>query len=230
MRAGALALWRSAPWLHDSVVLAVVDPGVGTSRRPVAIEVAGSGTVLIGPDNGLLTPAANALGPLTSAVELHRPPRLRHLPSGLGSTFDARDLFGPVAALVATGERAVGEVGGAIDPSGLAGSGVPAPLPDGRGGLRCEVLWVDRFGNAELNARPGDVAHLGDRVRILTPMQSTPVQARVVRAFGDLGDGELGLVTDSYGLLALARDALPAAETLGVSEGDTVTIGPAADG
>lgn len=230
VRAGALTLWRCAPWLHDSVVLAVVDPGVGTSRRPVAIEVAGSGTVLVGPDNSLLLPSAHALGRITSAVQLDQPkPGPNHLP-GSGPTFDGRDLFAPLAARIASGERSTEEAGDQIDPAGLIGDPVPSPVQEDGGWVRCEVLWIDRFGNAQLNAEPAHLAHLGDPLMVATPTGAMTWRARPATAFAELGDGELGLVTDSYGLMALVFNASPAAERLGIREGDTVLIGSGADG
>ena len=230
VRAGALTLWRCAPWLHDSVVLAVVDPGVATSRRPVAIEVAGSGTVLVGPDNSLLLPSAHALGPITSAVGLEQPEPARHRPPGSGSTFDGRDLFAPVAARIASGDSTVRAAGDQIDPASLIGDPVPLAVPENGGWLRCQVLWVDRFGNAQLNARPEDLAELGNPMVVVTRSGAAPRPARPATAFAELGDDELGLLTDSYGLIALVFNALPAAERLGIGEGDTVLIGSGADG
>jgi S-adenosylmethionine hydrolase len=230
VRAGALTLWRCAPWLHDSVVLAVVDPGVGTSRRPVAIEVAGSGTVLVGPDNSLLLPSAHALGRITSAVRLDPPKPGPNHPPGSGPTFDGRDLFAPVAARIASGDGTTEDAGEQIDPAGLVGDPVPSPVSEERGWVRCQVLWVDRFGNAQLNAKPAHLSHLGDSLTILTRPGTKPWKARVATAFSDLREGELGLVTDSYGLMALVLNASPAAERFGIREGDTVLIGSSADG
>lgn len=228
MRAGALALWRNAPWLGGSVVLAVVDPGVGTSRRPVAVEVATARTVLVGPDNGLLLPAAHALGGPSAAVTLRRLSPRAGVPPGLGSTFDGRDLFSPVAARIAAGECSLDQIGDRVDPASLAGDPVPVPGRDDHGLLRCEVLWIDRFGNAQLNAQPSDVAGWGGGLTVAAGA-GVAVPARLVRAFGELGHGELGLVTDSYGLLALTINGSTAAAGLGISEGDPVWIGPAGD-
>lgn len=228
VRAGALTLWRNAPWLRDSVVLAVVDPGVGTPRRPVAVEVSEARTVLVGPDNGLLLPAAHALGGPSAAVRLRPVPPIAGVPAGLGATFDGRDLFSPVAARIAAGLSTLDQLGDPIETASLEDRPIPQPVHDGRGGLQCEVLWVDRFGNAELNARPSDVAHLGDRLSVLLGSAREPVPARTAQAFGQLGEGELGLVTDSYGQLALALNGAPAAEQLCIGEGDPVSIGPAA--
>jgi S-adenosylmethionine hydrolase len=230
VRAGALTLWRNAPWLHGAVVLAVVDPGVGTARRPVAIEVSQTGTTLVGPDNGLLLPAARALGGTLEAVRLRPLPAAPGVPPGLGSTFDGRDLFSPVAARLAAGEWSVDRAGDPVDPASLADQPLPTPVMDEHRRLQCEVLWIDRFGNAQLNARPADLAGLagpGSRLAVLLGASGTPVAARLVDAFGELGVGELGLVTDSYGLLALAFNGAPASERLGVREGDRASIGPA---
>lgn len=218
VRAGALTLWRCAPWLRGSVVLAVVDPGVGTARRAVAVEVAGADVVLVGPDNGLLTPAAHALGGPTAAVEL-RP--LASRVAGVGATFDGRDLFAPVSARLASGEWSLADGGDPVDPAGLAGGGVAMASDGPAGELVCEVLWVDVFGNAQLNT---DGSALGEAVQV--EIGSSVVEARRVAAFGDLRPGEPGLVTDSYGLLALALNGAPAAERLGVGEGDVVRLSP----
>ncbi len=209
-------------------MLAVVDPGVGTPRRPVAIEVAGARTVLVGPDNGLLLPSAHALGRPTAAVRLRPLDAAPDAPVGLGATFDGRDLFSPVAARIAAAEWTVHDAGDPIDPGTLLGEPVPTPAPDERG-LRCEVLWVDRFGNAQLNARPADAASFGERVSVFIGDDPAPWRARNVRAFGELEPGELGLVVDSYGLLALAFNGTPAASRLEISEGGPVRIAPADD-
>ena len=216
VRAGALALWRCAPWLRDSVVLAVVDPGVGTARRAVALETTGAAAVLVGPDNGLLTPAAGALGGVAHAVELAPLPRAV---AGLGATFDGRDLFAPVAARIASGEWSLADAGKAIDPAGLVGDALRMASPGSGGEMVCEVLWVDRFGNAQLNTH-------GDGVddHVIVQAGTRDFEARRVDAFGELGQGELGLVNDSYGLLALAFNSSPAAAELGLTEGDTVVL------
>jgi S-adenosylmethionine hydrolase len=217
VRAGALTLWRAAPWITPGVILAVVDPGVGTRRRAVAVEVAGAGTVLVGPDNGLLLPAASSLGPLTAAVELPS----RH--TG-GATFAGRDVFAPAAAELALGAE-LSRLGSPIDPGRLVGSPVPEPTGGPDGSLRAEVLWVDRFGNAQLNARPADADHLGPIVDLQAGSHAGP--ARRVVAYGELDAGEVGLVTDSYGLLAVSCRAASAAARLGLRLGDRIMIGRA---
>jgi S-adenosyl-L-methionine hydrolase (adenosine-forming) len=223
-RAGALTLWRAAPWLVPGVILAVVDPGVGTSRRAVALEVASAGAALIGPDNGLLLPAATSLGPITTAVEL-APSKTGS--AGRGATFAGRDLFAPAAARLAAGAD-LGRLGSLIDPAGLAGEPVPPPEPGPGGGLQAQVLWVDHFGNAQLNAGPADADHLGALITLTAPRHSGP--ARRVAAYADLDPAELGLVNDSYGLLAIAYRDASAASRLGLRAGDPVWLGPQADG
>ena len=206
IRTGALSLWRTAPWLVPGVILGIVDPGVGTDRRAIAIET--EHAVLIGPDNGLLLPAALRLGPITTAVTL----------TGPRNTFAGRDVFAPAAARVAAGEPVNG-LGEAIDPASIAGEAVPDPVPDGSR-LQAEVLWVDRFGNAQLNASPSH----------LTPSSLTTGGAtydvRTVYAYGELEPGEIGLVVDSYGLLSvcLCRDS--AVARLGLRPGDHVLLSP----
>jgi hypothetical protein len=224
VRAGALALWRAAPWLVPGVILAVVDPGVGTSRRPVALEVEECGAVLVGPDNGLLVPAALRLGSISGAVELFPPGRRSPGPAGfeghpLGATFDARDLFAPAAARAADGTAMV-DLGRPIDPSTLAGDPVPAArsTPTGR---EAEVLWVDRFGNAQLNATPADT---GPGPVLVRAGGRAPVRMRIVPSYGAIAPDGLALVIDSYGFLAVCADRRAAAEELHLRPGDAVAL------
>jgi hypothetical protein len=218
VRAGALALWRAAPWLVPGVILAVVDPGVGTARRAVAVEISRAGAVLVGPDNGLLLPAATSLGPITSAVAL--PP---HPAAGRGATFAGRDVFAPAAAELAKGVE-LRRLGPAIDPLTLAGDPIPTAQTEPDGRLRAEVLWVDRFGNAQLNARPADVAAHGPVVEVATTPQH-PWPARLVTAYAELEPDEVGLVTDSYGFLSVSCHESPAAARTGLRAGDAVWLG-----
>jgi S-adenosylmethionine hydrolase len=224
VRAGALTLWRAAPWLAPGVILAVVDPGVGTARRAVAVEVASAGAVLVGPDNGLLFPAASSLGAVTAAVELSGSPAVA---DGRGATFAGRDLFAPACAALAHGCD-LGRLGRHIDPDSLVTTAVPVPGIGPDGAVRAEVLWVDRFGNVQLNAGPGDAGHLGSGVDLRAGTDRWT--ARRAEAYADLAETEIGLVTDSYGLLSVScRDASAAART-GLAVGDEVWLLPAAGG
>src|SRR5688500_8898291 len=154
IRAGSLALARAVQYVARGIVLAVVDPGVGTDRRAVAVEVAGGDGVFVGPDNGLLASAVAMTGGAERAVELSNP--VYQLPAP-GPTFAGRDIFGPAAAHIANGVD-LAELGDEVDIHTL----LPGVLPLSRHEderLVAEVLWVDRFGNAQLNVDPDD---LGD--------------------------------------------------------------------
>ncbi len=225
IRAGSLALARCIGYVPSGVVLAVVDPGVGSLRRAVAIEVAGGAGVVIGPDNGLLAPAIAMAGGAERAFELTN---VEYQLDAAGATFAGRDVFAPAAAHVCNGV-ALCELGPEIDPVLLLPGTVPLPREDGDA-LVTEVLWVDRFGNAQLNIGPDDLpplwgSHL--QVQVGAPTDPSGVSVRrAVRAtrFSELSGGAVGLVLDSYGMLAISMDQRSAAEELGVSAGDQVTI------
>ncbi|HEY1279756.1 MAG TPA: SAM-dependent chlorinase/fluorinase [Acidimicrobiales bacterium] len=223
VRAGALTLARSVQYLASGVVVAVVDPGVGTERRAVGIEVAGGEGVFVGPDNGLLAPAVALAGGPGRAVVLTNDEYQLAAP---GATFAGRDVFAPAAAHLCNGVD-LGELGDAVDPGLLLPGTVPLARPE-NGGLAAEVLWVDRFGNAQLNLGTEDVAAWGDQIRIR--VGDTTRVATVTRSYGELGAGAIGLVVDSYGLLALSLDRRSAADVLGLGAGDAVRLEPLADG
>ncbi|MCU1463389.1 MAG: hypothetical protein JWO37_3464 [Acidimicrobiales bacterium] len=223
VRAGALALARSVQYVPPGVVLAVVDPGVGTERRAVAVEVGGGSGVLVGPDNGLLAPAVAMSGGADRAVQLTD--AAYQLPSP-GPTFAGRDVFGPAAAHLCAGVD-LGDLGPAIDPITLLPGIVPLTRVDGDD-LVGEVLWVDRFGNAQLNVDPEEVATMGD---VLTLRWSDKARtAHRVGTYDDLGPGRIGLVVDSYGLLSVALARGSASDELKLHAGDAVTLTPAAGG
>jgi S-adenosylmethionine hydrolase len=223
VRAGALTLWRAAAWLVPGVILAVVDPGVGTARRAVAVEISRVGAVLVGPDNGLLLRAATSLGPITGAVALPPPTT-----AGLGLTFAGRDVFAPAAAEIAKGVE-LRRLGPAIDPQSLAGDPIPIPQPEPDGRLRAEVLWVDRFGNAQLNTRPADLASQVPIVEVTTgPGHTWP--SRLVTTYAELEPDEVGLVADSYGFLSVSCNQSPAAARTGLRAGDAVWLGSVGQG
>jgi S-adenosylmethionine hydrolase len=221
LRGGALALVRAVQYLAPGVVLAVVDPGVGTERRGIAVEVGEQGEgVFVGPDNGLLASAVSMCGGARRAVSLTNTEF--HLP-GPSSTFDGRDVFAPVAAHLCNGVD-LAELGDLIDPIGLR----PGVLPlsrDEEGTIIGEVLWVDRFGNIQLNVDPDEIESWGDRISVRWADQVRT--ASRARTYADLKAGEVGLVTDSYGLLSLAFDRLSASDQLRLRAGDAVTLAPA---
>ncbi len=225
VRAGSLTLSRAVQYLPDGVVLAIVDPGVGTARRAIAVEVANDDChlVFVGPDNGLLAPAVAMAGGATRAFELSNTDLHLDAP---GATFAGRDIFAPVAARLAAG-MALAECGRSVDPNSL----LPGVLPLSRsedGMLFSEVLWVDHFGNAQLNVDPEELRPFGDVVSVrFGGVDAAPRSGRVVRAFGDLRTGEIGMVIDSYGLISICLDRASAARDLGLAEAMSVVISQA---
>ena len=222
VRAGALTLVRAAQYLPDGgIVLAVVDPGVGTDRRLVAVEVEQG--ILLGPDNGLLAPAVAILGGAQRVISLTSTEH--QLPSP-GPTFAGRDVLAPAAAHLAAGVDP-SELGEEVDAAGLVPGLVSLPRHDEGGAIHGEVWWIDRFGNCQLNIDPEQVAGWSDRVQLRWTQPRPGVRtARRARAFDDLASGEVGLVTDSYGLLTVALARGSAAETLGLTTGDEVVLVP----
>ncbi|MAT05672.1 MAG: hypothetical protein CL424_11585 [Acidimicrobiaceae bacterium] len=228
LRAGALALARCIGYVPGGVVLAVVDPGVATVRRAVAIEVAGGAGVIVGPDNGLLAPAVAMAGGADRAVELTN---AEYQLDAAGATFAGRDIFAPAAAYLCNGVDLY-DLGTPVDPSLLLPGTIPLPRDDGDD-LIAEVLWVDRFGNAQLNVGPDDLpTDWGSLVEVVIPNPTDPSDAThtTVRtatratSFAQLAGGAIGLVLDSYGMLALAMDQRSAADELGVGPGDQVVL------
>ena len=219
VRAGGLALARSTPYLCPGVALAVVDPGVGTARRGIAVEVGDGASVLVGPDNGLLAPAVAMCGGPTTIVELTNAEYQLETP---GATFAGRDVFAPAAAHLCAGVPLT-ELGPVVDPTSL----MPGLLPVARhedGALIAEVLWVDQFGNAQLNVDVADVEPLGDRVHLQIGDRSRT--ANRLTAYADIAVGQVGLVVDSYGLVSVAVDRRSAASELGLHPGTEVRLDP----
>jgi len=221
VRAGSLALARSISFVPEGVVLGVVDPGVGTQRRAIAVSVAGGRGILVGPDNGLLSMAVALAGGADAAVELTNDEF--HLVAP-GATFAGRDIFAPVAAHLCNGVP-LHAFGPSIDPALLMPGVIPLSRVDADG-LTAEVTWVDRYGNCQLNVSPDDVAQWGD---VLTVSRTSPTGEVITRSirrttsFDDIGAG-LGLVLDSYGMLAVCMRQRSAAEELRLAAGDAVRL------
>jgi len=225
---GARNLERAVPHLGDGVVFAVVDPGVGSDRRGIALRVEGAGhqRFFVGPDNGLLLGAAEAAGDHMEAVLLRRPEAPR-----ASATFDGRDLFAPAVAALCNGSD-LGELGPALDPSVLVRLAPPVSrgttLTDGRVVRWCEITWVDRFGNLQLNASPDD--HRGPMELRSTSGDAGGPDGRVERVvrrvttFADLAPGELGLIVDANGRLALVVREGSASELLGLGAAHVVGL------
>lgn len=229
VRAGSLALQRAAPYLAEGVAVAIVDPGVGTARRAVAIRASGAELTFIGPDNGLLPPAVDERGGAGAVVDLVNPAYQLASP---GPTFAGRDIFAPAAAFLADGGH-IGDLGRSVDPETL----VRLPLPVCRrqnGWLEVEVTWIDRYGNVQLaagldalDAVAPEMGDGGSGRRTVTGGRRAagePLTARAVHTFGDLAPSELGLLVDSYGRLALCLNGASAAKFLGTSERDVLSL------
>lgn len=222
VRAGSLALARAVQYVPAGIVIAVVDPGVGSSRRAIAVEVAGGRGIFLGPDNGLLASGIAMAGGADRAFELTNVEL--HL-AAPGTTFAGRDIFAPVAAFLANG-GALEDVGNEIDTASVMPGLVPVASDETHAtygsGLRCEVTWVDAFGNCQMNVGPDDIAHFGPVLRLV--IGDDVRSARVVSHFADIDGGAIGAVIDSYGMVALAVDRGSAAEALRISAGDAVLV------
>ena len=221
VRAGALTLVRSVQYVPAGIVLAVVDPGVGTDRRLVAVEVESG--FLIGPDNGLLAPAVAMLGGPSRIVSLTND--AYHLPSP-GPTFAGRDVMAPAVGYLASGVP-IGDLGEEVDPAGLVPGLLPLPREE-EGRLLAEVLWVDRFGNCQLNVGPDELAvhgvRPGDGLEVRFGDEGR--RARWVGTYAEAKPSELVLVVDSYGLLSLAIDRRSAAAECALRAGAAVEVVP----
>ena len=222
VRAGSLALARAVQYVPPGIVIAVVDPGVGSSRRAIAVEVAGGRGIFLGPDNGLLGSGVAMAGGADRAFELSNTDLHLEAP---GTTFAGRDIFAPVAAFLANG-GALEEVGREIDTASVMPGLVPVPSdethPVHGSGMRCEVTWVDAFGNCQLNVGPDDVAPYGPVLKLV--IGEDVRSARVVTHYADIDGGAIGAVIDSYGMVALSVDRGSAAETLRIESGDAVLV------
>ena len=216
VRAGALALLRAVQYLPDGVVLAVVDPGVGTARRAIAAQT--DRGFFIGPDNGLLAPAVAMVGGARRIVSLEAPEF--RIPSG-GDTLDGRDVFAPAAAVLADGQADIGDLGPDLPPESIE----PLLLPlvereeHAVSGL---VWWVDTYGNAQTNVSPEDLEHLGlrpgDRVEVRIGATRHDLPWRTTYGEGD----EPIIHVDSHGLIAIAVAGGRADEEFSIASGLSV--------
>ena len=218
--AGAVALGGAIPYAPpEAVILAVVDPGVGTERRGVAVEA--GGLTLVAPDNGLIGLALMALGGAERAVVLD-PDRVSPWP--VSSTFHARDVFSPAAARLASG-GSLGDLGEGVDVGDLSELMVGGPLVE-PGRISTTVIGVDRFGNLRLGASLVDLreAGLADEPVVALERDPEAISLRRVSTFGDLGRDELGVLIDSAGWVAVVCNRGSAAERLVLDRGDRAVV------
>jgi S-adenosylmethionine hydrolase len=228
IRDGAFLLWSALPWMPVGVAVGVVDPGVGTARRPIGL-LTGRGDVLIGPDNGLLVPAAAALGGLREARALEN---REWMLATISNTFHGRDIFSPMAANIAIGGD-FAKVGSVVGKETLVGMEFPAATV-GDGALDTSILFIASFGNLHLSATGEDMARAfgavepGTRFRVeLLPAAGHAGHVEEVpwvRTFGDSVPMMPVLYEDSSGRLGYADNQSDAARRLGASVDQQVRI------
>ncbi len=213
---GAIVLRGTLPYLPEAIILAVVDPGVGTSgargRRAVAVRTVEKQRLLVGPDNGLLMPVCERLGGVAEAVEVGgSAERLEPV----SATFHGRDIFAPVAAALADGAD-LAALGERVDPSELRRLNIPVAVMTPEG-LELHVLHHDTFGNLILDGQIDQLAELGVELGDEVWVQSGARRhsATVARTFADVHPGGLLLYQDGLGMLALAVNRGSAEEMLG---------------
>ena len=220
VRRGALVLEQALGYVPVGIHLAVVDPDVGAERRAVALRVA-DGRMLVGPDNGLLMPAADRCGGVIEAVDIARS-SFRLQP--VSATFHGRDIFAPVAAALARGIP-LAEVGDACDPDRL----IRLTLPRSRiedGVLLAHALYIDGFGNVALDVEHDQLTSLGLRLGlpVKVGVGGGELEAHYVRTFADAGRGQLMVYEDAYGRLSIAVSHGSAAERLALKLDDELRI------
>ena len=217
---GALTLANSLPFMPVGVHLAVVDPGVGGSRRALALRDK-AGRIHVGPDNGLLIAAVEKFGGIDAAHELANP---EYALESVSRTFHGRDLFAPAAAHLALGVE-LAELGPPIAADALARLDLPEP-EIGSSRIRSTVLAIDRFGNVQLNLDGSHLVELGlvqgGQVELELPLGR--YYAVAARTFADARRGDILLYEDAYWNVAVAINGGSAAETLSLRPGDEVRL------
>jgi S-adenosyl-L-methionine hydrolase (adenosine-forming) len=220
---GALVLANTLPYMPVGVHVAIVDPGVGGDRKPVALR-GRDGRVYVGPDNGLLAVAADAQGGVEQAVELAEE---KYMLTPVSRTFHGRDVFSPAAAHLAAGV-ALDEFGPALDPVSLVRLELPvAQIGERR--IRATALYVDRFGNIQLNLTSEELERVG-----IVPGTKVEVEIRferyfavAARTFADVRAGDIVLYEDAYRNIALAINSGDAAHMFSARVGQEVLLSPA---
>lgn len=218
---GALVLANTIEYMPVGVHLAVVDPGVGGPRRPLALQDADE-RLYVGPDNGLLLPAASRAG-VVAAHELANPD---YALDTISRTFHARDLFAPAAAHLALGVR-LEQLGPPIDPEGLVTLDLPkADLSDSS--AVATVLYIDSFGNIALNLTREDVEQIGivSGSKVELELAGENYYAVTARTFADARPGDVILYQDSYGNMSVAISRGSAARMLHAAPGQRIRITP----
>ncbi len=220
---GAFVLASTVPFMPADIHLAVVDPGVGSDRRAIALRGT-DGRLYVGPDNGLLVLAADRLGGVEEAVELANP---AYRLEPVARTFHGRDVFAPAAAHLAAGVE-LAELGPGIAARELVRIDLPAPSIGTRR-IRATVVYVDRFGNVQLNLTRDDLAQVGieSGSKLEIGVGFERYYAVAARTFAEVRGGDIVLYEDAYWNISLAINRGNAAEMFGVSPGDDLKISAA---
>jgi S-adenosylmethionine hydrolase len=220
---GALVLANTLPYMPSGVHVAVVDPGVGGARKPVALR-GGDGRLYVGPDNGLLLVAADSLGGIEEAVEIANED---YMLTPVSRTFHGRDIFSPAGAHLAAGVE-LRELGPVLDPATLARLELPV-AQIGTARIRASALYIDRFGNIQLNLTSKDLEKVG-----ILPGTKVEVEVRferyfavAARTFAEVRSGDIVLYEDSYQNIALAINQGNAARMFSLRVGQEVRLSPA---
>ena len=225
IRHGALMLWCALPFLPIGAHVCVVDPGVGTPRRPIAIETA-RGDYLVGPDNGVLLPGAERLG---GVVRVHQIDNTQYRLPVVSSTFHGRDLFTPAAAHLALGVP-LDAIGPELDAETLTAIDWPQVIVR-ENELETSVVYRDTFGNVKLAGLTSDLqfalaglAHK-DKVKVHFGKGRTKgTEMTWAHTFGDVAAGQFLVYEDSYGRLCIAQNQGDAVKALGIDDAAPVRI------
>jgi S-adenosyl-L-methionine hydrolase (adenosine-forming) len=217
---GALVLASTLPYMPSGVHLAVVDPGVGSGRRGLALRDAG-GRLYVGPDNGLLVPAAEKLGGIAEAWELTNE---EYMLQPVSRTFHGRDVFAPAAAHLSAGVEP-SELGPSVEPDSLLRLELPVP-EIGEARINATVLYVDRYGNVQLNLSRADIERAGILPGTLVELDLgvDRYYATAARTFADARVGDIILYEDAYENIAVAITDGNAAEMFSIRPGQELTI------
>ena len=217
---GAVVLANTLPYMPEGVHMAVVDPGVGGARKALALR-SGDGRLFVGPDNGLLVPAAERFGGVEAATELLND---AYMLKPVAATFHGRDIFAPAAAHLAVGVP-LDEFGPSLPPQDLVRLELPEPRV-GERRIRATVLYVDRFGNVQLNLTSEHLEKVG-----IVPGVQVEIQARferfyavAARTFAEVKPGDIVLYEDAYRNIALAINRGNAAQLFGAGVGDELRV------
>jgi len=220
VRTAGLVLRRALPYCAPGVHLAVVDPGVGGDRRAIALRTTEEERLLVGPDNGVLSLAAQRFGGIAEVVDIGRSP---HRLEPVSATFHGRDLFAPVAAHLAAGAP-LGDAGDPIDADEIVRLDMPLAAIDDSGALLAHAVSFDRFGNITLDVEHAELTDLGFRLGHTVEINDR--EGVYATTFADVPAGALLLYEDAYRTLSLAVNRGSARDLLDLRRDDDVRIAP----